>query len=299
MNPLVSVIMPYYNAIETLPLALASLLIQTYENWECILVDDGSTLSPLSIIEQAKDPRIRYIRLSKNHGRGMARQVALEHARGKYLCMLDADDWIYPNKIQRQIEVMEQEPGLSVVSCGMAIVNPQNQIVGVRYPKSHTKPIKLGSLSISFAPSMIRMDVAKQFGFDKKLRRSEDFDFLLRILSSHRYTVLPEILYTYTEYISTTFKNIIESYFYTIRVFTKRWRSSLAETTLNIFTTSCKLVIFTLAQLFGLKNRIISSRSTPPSHRDIQNFYQARQAVFSAVNRYFPMNPWIKDWTPR
>ncbi len=94
MRPLVSVMMPCYNSAGTLPLALASLVAQTYENWECILVDDGSTDRPIDIVEQASDKRISFFRLDRNMGRGVAQQAALDYATGDYLCMLDADDWL-------------------------------------------------------------------------------------------------------------------------------------------------------------------------------------------------------------
>ncbi len=120
-TPLVSVIMPCYNATSTLPMALASLLAQTYENWECVLVDDGSTDAPVAILERIDDPRIRYIRLPYNQGRGVARQIALDNVRGDLITMLDADDWIYPNKLEMQYLQMVANPHLALISTGMAI----------------------------------------------------------------------------------------------------------------------------------------------------------------------------------
>ena len=76
MMPLISVVMPVFNATDTLPLALASLQAQTYDAWQCIIVDDGSTDNPEHIINAVGDSRIQYHRLDRNHGRGYARQYA-------------------------------------------------------------------------------------------------------------------------------------------------------------------------------------------------------------------------------
>ena len=119
MKPLISVITPFYNASNTLVYSLRSLLYQSYQNWECILVDDGSEDNPQLVINQFHDSRIKYYRLDKNRGRGAARQYALDQAKGDYLCFLDADDWIYPHKLQSQLEAMQDHQNLAILGSGM------------------------------------------------------------------------------------------------------------------------------------------------------------------------------------
>jgi glycosyltransferase involved in cell wall biosynthesis len=283
--------MPYYNAAKTLPLALASLIAQTYENWECILVDDGSTDCPLPIIEQAHDRRIKYFRLDKNMGRGMARQVALDHATGSYLCMLDADDWLYPSKLQRQVEVMQQEPDLALVSSGIAIVNTQNEIVGVRCkgaPDSEmttSGPLtRLAPPSVAFAPCMIRMGIAKQVRFDPSLRRSEDADFLLRILLDHSYYVLPDVLYVYAEYVWAT-QDIWDGHKYRMRMFRKYSQRFPLSSLVNVGKTAAKLAMYRIVFALGLEKWMIARRSEPPTAEEANHFEQARQAVSAVANR--------------
>ena len=123
--------MPCWNASRTLPLALASLLAQTYQNWECLIVDDASTDDPCAVIEEAADSRIRYVRLARRGGRGAARQRALEEVKGDLVTMLDADDWIFPEKLERQVNAI-LSTGVPLVSTGMSIVTERNEIVGVR-----------------------------------------------------------------------------------------------------------------------------------------------------------------------
>ena len=103
MDPLISIMTPFYNASRTLPDCLKSLKLQTYEHWECILVDDGSIDDPMDVINQYPDQRFKLIRLEKNMGRGVARQIALDNSQGDFLCFLDGDDWIYPHKLSDQL----------------------------------------------------------------------------------------------------------------------------------------------------------------------------------------------------
>lgn len=292
--PLVSVMMPCYNSAQTLPLALASLIAQTYENWECILVDDGSTDNPYDVVGQVNDKRIKYFRLDKNVGRGVARQVALDHAAGEYLCMLDADDWIYPSRIQRQVEVMVGEPKLALASTGMAIVNTQNDLVGVRScgPPGAELVIrgpltKLGMPPVAFPPSMIPMQIAKQAEFDPSFQRAQDVDFLLRLLLGRFYCILPDVTYAYSEYASATLEKILLTHSYRRQMFWKyRGRFPMASR-INICKSAAKSIIYRATFAMGLGKWMIKRRSQPPTAEDTYDFNQARQTVLAIAYRLF------------
>lgn len=105
----VSVVMPAYNAEATIASAMASVCDQTYEDWELILVDDGSTdrTAELAGSAAASDKRIRLIR-QRNQGVAAARNAAIEAATGRYLAFLDADDLWLPTKLERQVGFMSR-----------------------------------------------------------------------------------------------------------------------------------------------------------------------------------------------
>lgn len=109
-QPLVSVITPAYNSERFMEDAIESVQRQTYTKWEMIIVDDGSSDRTPEIIKtyQKKDDRIQLIQLKKNSGPAVARNIAFEHARGRYLAFLDADDQWMPNKLERQLQFMQQ-----------------------------------------------------------------------------------------------------------------------------------------------------------------------------------------------
>lgn len=108
-NLLVSVIIPTFNSEKFILEAILSVQNQSYTNWEIILFDDCSTDATLSIVSELalQDKRIKYSKLSKNSGTGVARNSAMAVAKGKYIAFLDADDLWKPNKLELQINFMQ------------------------------------------------------------------------------------------------------------------------------------------------------------------------------------------------
>ena len=117
-RPKVCIIMPVFNGANTIKFALASILRQSYENWTCVIVNDGSTDETKSILDSIKDTRFHIYHLDRNRGRGYARDVALNHSEGKYLTYLDADDMMHKDKIKQQIDYLEKYNDIWMVGCG-------------------------------------------------------------------------------------------------------------------------------------------------------------------------------------
>lgn len=107
VDGLVSVITPVYNAEKYIGEMIDSVLLQTYKNIELVLVDDCSKDNSFDVIKKYNDDRIIYHKQEKNMGAGVARNTALEIARGQYVAFLDADDIWENNKIEKQIELMK------------------------------------------------------------------------------------------------------------------------------------------------------------------------------------------------
>lgn len=106
----ISIITPLYNAEKFIEETIKSVLSQTHENWELIIVDDCSKDNGPEIVEKycQKDHRIKLIRLLKNGGGAVARNKAIEEAKGKYIAFLDSDDLWHPKKLEKQIKFMEE-----------------------------------------------------------------------------------------------------------------------------------------------------------------------------------------------
>ena len=107
----VSIIMPYYNAAEYIKETIEAIISQTYEDWELIVVNDAS-LAPETeqVLNEvaAMDSRIRIINAEKNGGAGLARNLGIKTASGRYLAFCDSDDWWYPTKLEEQIKFMQE-----------------------------------------------------------------------------------------------------------------------------------------------------------------------------------------------
>jgi teichuronic acid biosynthesis glycosyltransferase TuaG len=112
----VSIITPMYNDASFISDSIKSVLSQTYTNWEMIIVDDCSTDEGVDVVQSFHDPRILLIRLSKNNGAAGARNVALQHATGKWVAFLDADDEWGETKLEKQISFMKSNKYLFTYS---------------------------------------------------------------------------------------------------------------------------------------------------------------------------------------
>ena len=112
----VSVIMPAYNYAQFIGAAIESVLGQSWQDWELIIVDDGSTDATPAVIAGFHDPRIRALR-RQNGGEAAARNSGLDLARGEYISFLDADDLYLPNALADRVAFLETHPEYGVVVC--------------------------------------------------------------------------------------------------------------------------------------------------------------------------------------
>jgi len=122
-NPKVTVVIPTYNRADTISRAIDSVILQTFEDFELLVVDDASEDNTGEILKTYDDPRIRYLRHKKNQGGGMARNTGIKHSRGDYIAFLDSDDRWLSNKLEKQVAAM----------------NAASDQVGVVYSTYYTK----------------------------------------------------------------------------------------------------------------------------------------------------------------
>jgi glycosyltransferase involved in cell wall biosynthesis len=280
-GPLVSIMMPAYNAGKTIKFGLASLLAQSYKNWECIVVDDGSVDDTYQIASSINDPRIRIIRFETNKGRGAARQRALEEAKGIFIGMLDADDWIYPQKLVKQVEILTDNPDISLVSCGMSIVDKNNMLQGIRCKGNciafkFTKP---GKVPVAHAPSIYRLKDVMDLQYDQRFKLAQDVDFLRRFLLGKNYLILNEALYSYTEMESAKLNKVIKAYFYNIIGLKKFIRTYPMFISLQIADQFSKMIVQVSLGALGLFSILLKKRSKNPAQNELVAFTRAKEEV--------------------
>lgn len=210
--PLVTVVIPAYNAEPYILEAISSVLQQDYEPIEIVLVDDGSADRTASLVE-AYAPQVRIIRQA-NSGVGAARNTGLRAATGDFICFLDADDGWYPNKVSMQISHLEANPEVGAVYHDWQVTKPNadgvydttlphvvDQVVGIDGEKSGWlyKQLVL-SCVIHTSTIMMRRVIAEQVGFfNTNLINGEDYDFWLRLSRLGRIDKLDSVLSFYRE----------------------------------------------------------------------------------------------------
>ena len=128
-KPTVSIIIPTYNRAHLIDRSIQSVLNQTYQDFELIVVDDGSTDNTEDIIRQfqEKDKRIKYIKHDKNKGGSAARNTGIKNSRGEYIAFQDSDDEWFPEKLEKQIEIIEcTDPKVGIVYSDMFKIYNKN-----------------------------------------------------------------------------------------------------------------------------------------------------------------------------
>ncbi len=128
-EPLVSVVMPAYNGEKYIGKAIQSILDQTYQDWELIIVDDCGTDKTMEIVNKYKDKRIQVIHNNKNEGIAFSRNKAIENSRGDYIAILDDDDIALPNRLKIQVDYLDTHPEISVVGGRSYWIDDNDQII--------------------------------------------------------------------------------------------------------------------------------------------------------------------------
>ncbi len=130
VRPFVSVVIPSFNRAHRVGDAIGSVLAQTFQDFEIIAVDDGSTDATISALKEITDPRLRILRHPVNRGAAAARNTGIAEATGRYIALLDSDDTWYPQKLERQLAWLKQNSSRARAVCsGFELVLPGNRTV--------------------------------------------------------------------------------------------------------------------------------------------------------------------------
>lgn len=188
-QPLISVVIPTYNRLNTLLRAIDSVKIQTYKNWEILIIDDKSDDGTKEKLEemQKNDERIRYFRVEVNDVPGISKYLnyGIKQAKGKYIARLDDDDfWCFDDKLKMQVNFLEKNPEYILVGGGMIIIDENGKEKFKYFKNEKDNEIRkkaLMSNPFTHAVVMFRKDVAESIGGYKNFKHVEDWDFWLRL----------------------------------------------------------------------------------------------------------------------
>lgn len=201
--PLVSVIIPTYNRVHTLPVSVESVLRQTYHNLEVIVVDDGSTDKTENYVRGLTDSRVRYVRNTGQHGPAAARNLGVRLARGEYVAFQDSDDEWHPDKLEKQMPILlNPKERIDIVYCEYARYFGQKRLdtipsrdLPMEYKQGDILPVLLLQPLMGTPTIVVKKTCFVQTGgFNESLPTFEDYEFSVRFSRNHRIGFVEEAL---------------------------------------------------------------------------------------------------------
>jgi glycosyltransferase involved in cell wall biosynthesis len=198
--PLVTIVMCVYNAGEYLRPSLLSILAQTYQNLEILIIDDGSTDGCFATVSDLlTDSRVR-VTHQNNATRPVALNRALEQVQGEFYAIQDGDDVSHPTRIEKQVRALLNQPGLAAVFCGNdLIINGRSMAptFAAKNVDDCKRDIRAFCMPAHDPTGMFRMSLVRDFRYHPNLQYVEALDYILRVGEQHPMMVLGECLYSY------------------------------------------------------------------------------------------------------
>lgn len=200
MSPEVSIVMSVYNGERFLREAICSILEQTYSDYEYIIVDDGSTDNTASIVASIADQRIRLIHNEKNIGLAASLNRGISLAQGRFIARMDADDISLPERLARQIEAFQENPGLDLVACAFRYIDESGKILrqvrGLVNDLYRLWTLQFHNVYIH-SSIMFRKDNQISYYYDEKIKTAQDYNLWCRIAKkcNTKYLDIPLVYY--------------------------------------------------------------------------------------------------------
>lgn len=206
--PKVSVIIPSYNHERFVAEAIESVLRQTYDDFELIITDDGSTDGTVDEIRKFKDPRIRLFTFAKNQGACIAANKCIAEAQGEYVAMLSSDDAFLPDKLEKQVKFLDSNPGYAAVFGYAELFDEEGNGLEIE-EASYFRPLKNANRSryewlraffcegnkLIHPTILIRKKIYDEIGgYDARYAQLPDFAFFIRLLLKHEIHVMEDKL---------------------------------------------------------------------------------------------------------
>lgn len=198
-EPLVSIIIPVYNAGGFLQAAVESVIDQYYKNLQIIIVDDGSTDHCIETLQHFSDNRITILR-QKNSGKSIAVNNALHISCGKYYAIQDADDISTPDRITVLVDFMEENPDIAAVFSGHDLLVDSTRFAPVKNEKDrHACKTDIDQIRMPAhdPTAMYRLSMVEEIRYDPELKIGQGYDYILQVGEKYPMWVVDDCLYSY------------------------------------------------------------------------------------------------------
>jgi len=211
ISPLISVVLPVFNVEEYIKESIESVLNQTIQDFEIIVIDDCSTDATLQIVSQFDDQRIRVITKQKNKGLIDSLNIGFDVALGKYIARVDGDDVNTLDRFEKQLNYLEANKEIAACGCWLKAFGYRNDIIKHKENHKDIQAHLLNSNPMSLGATMLRTASYIPFRFDTNMWHVEDYDYWARTAWDCKLHNLQEVLYYYRTHktqVSTQFKKI-------------------------------------------------------------------------------------------
>ncbi len=283
-RPIVSVVLPTYNRLNYLREAVASVLAQTYDRWELIVVDDGSTDRTVEYLRTLPRHRVQIVRRTHRSNAAIARNLGLAHARGDYVAFLDSDDVWLPDKLTLQVHRLRAMPDARWSYTQFGIINDRGDDIpvlsgGPWYP--HEGWVLEKVITTEVIAPMPTLVVDQRFlrelgGFDERLVHGQDLDLRLRLAARSPVCAVPRTLCKIREHAGRSTYMLQEIHLWWLRVYEKFGRSAATK----VLRRSCRReCAFHLAYLGD-------------HYAKTTSLWRAAPLLFAAFT-YRPLYPWL------
>ena len=198
----ISILMPVYNVAPYLRTALNSVFRQTWQEFELLIVDDGSTDDTRAMLAEIRDPRVRVFHQAHG-GLAAALRLGVDQARGRYLARMDGDDEALPHRLAIQKACLDRSPGVVLVHSLAQPIDTEGRtvpmILGEARPSAVTKWLLLWRNPILHPTVMLRQDTLRTHALNYRLElfRADEFDLWNRLAQHGEFEAIPEVLHRY------------------------------------------------------------------------------------------------------
>lgn len=230
---MISVIIPTFNRAHLLRRAIDSVLSQSYQDVELIVVDDASTDNTATCVRSYTDPRIRYVRLETNQGACVARNVGVQHAQGEWIAFQDSDDEWLPTKLERQLKQLE-DSGADVVFCAFERYNSACEKVQT-FPHDYVEPGRITYEQLLFENLVSTQTILGrricfvEVPFDEDFPRLQDWEMMLRMVQRFDVRYFNDVLvriYEQSDSISQHPEKALAAYEHLLRIHSEAIRKN-------------------------------------------------------------------------
>jgi len=243
-NPLISVIIPVYNSEKTIKTTIDSVLNQTFNNFELIVINDGSTDSILDVLSQIQDYRLKVFSF-ENAGGNVSRNRGLYQAVGKFVSFLDADDLWIPDKLASQLKALQGNTDVKVAYSWTDYIDENGKFLVAGNHLSFNGDVYERLLVSNFLengsnPLIDKEALVELGGFDESLKAAQDWDMWLRLAAKYSFICVPAVQILYRVSANSLSSNLVrqekaclqvlERAYYARKIVSKNvWNLSLAN----------------------------------------------------------------------